>query len=66
MRKGFQRILFAVRDIDAVSPAALRKVAALAAGAPARVGRRSGLRPRGGNGAHRDAPRHTEPRRHDP
>jgi universal stress protein E len=37
MRKGFQRILFAVRDIDAVSPAALRKVAALAAGAPARV-----------------------------
>jgi universal stress protein E len=37
MRKGYRRILFAVRDIDAVSPAALRKVAALAAGPSARV-----------------------------
>ncbi len=37
MRKGFRRILFAVRDVEAVTPGALRKVAALARGDGARV-----------------------------
>jgi universal stress protein E len=37
MRKGFRRILFAVRDVEKVTPAALRKVAELARGAGARV-----------------------------
>jgi len=37
MRKGFRRILFAVRDVEKVTPAALRKVATLARGSGARV-----------------------------
>ena len=37
MRKGFTRILFAIRDVEKVTPAALRKVAMLARGSGARV-----------------------------
>lgn len=37
MRKGYRRILFAVRDIDQLSPGALRKLAALARGSGARL-----------------------------
>jgi len=37
MRKGFRRILFAVRDVEAITPGALRKVAALARGSGARL-----------------------------
>ncbi len=37
MRKGFRRILFAVRDVDTVTPAALRKLGDLARASGARV-----------------------------
>jgi universal stress protein E len=37
MRKGFRRILFAIRDVEAVTPGALRKIGALARGSGARL-----------------------------